>query len=88
MMMITTASFAQIDFDKTIIKSLSQAWELDSIDKQPLGLSLIVLLILLQHWFSKRRMKPFNESGEFNTKDKKYFLIVSSPNFKLVLKLK
>jgi phospholipase A1 len=35
MMMITTSSFAQIDFDKVIIrKSLSQSWELDSIDKQ------------------------------------------------------
>jgi hypothetical protein len=53
---------------------LSQAWELDSIDKQGnLGLFLIDLLILLQRVGPVKRMKPFNESGEFNTKDKKYF---------------
>ncbi|QZK91316.1 phospholipase A [Flavobacterium sp. CHNK8] len=90
MMMITTSSFAQIDFDKVIIrKSLSQAWELDSIDKQGTFrfVSYRPTYIAAARWSSKKNEAPFNESGEFNTTDKNIFNNIES-KFQISFKTK
>lgn len=90
MMMITTSSFAQIDFDKVIIrKSLSQAWELDSIDKQGTFrfVSYRPTYFAAARWSSKKNAAPFEGSGEFNTRDKNIFNSIES-KFQISFKTK
>ena len=73
---ISYDSFSQIDFNKVIIKkSISQKWELDSIDKE--GTFRLVsykpIYFSAARWSSKINEAPFNESGEFATKDNNLF---------------
>lgn len=72
---VSTAAFSQVDFNKVIIrKSLSQRWELDSIDKK--GTFRLVsyrpIYFAAARWSSKKNEKPFDESGEFATNDKNF----------------
>lgn len=71
-----TSAHAQFDPDKIIIrKTLSEAWELDSIDKQ--GTFRLVsyrpIYFAAARWSSKKNTEPFTESGEFKSKDKNIF---------------
>lgn len=70
------ASFAQTDFNTIIIKkSMSQKWELDSIDKK--GTFRLVsykpLYFAAARWSNKNNQEPFNQSGEFATKSNDLF---------------
>lgn len=76
MLLVSTSAFSQVDFTKVIIKkSLSQKWELDSIDKK--GTFRLVsyrpIYLAAARWSSKRNAEPFNESGEFSSRDKNIF---------------
>ena len=76
MFLVSTASHSQIDFNKVIIrKSMSQQWELDSIDKQ--GTFRLVsyrpIYFAAARWSNKKNEQPFDESGEFATRDKNIF---------------
>ncbi|AWG21826.1 phospholipase [Flavobacterium faecale] len=74
--LIFTFASAQIDPDKVIIrKTLSEAWELDSIDKQGTFrlMSYRPIYFSAARWSSRRNTEPFNESGEFQSKDKNIF---------------
>ncbi|MBE0392989.1 phospholipase A [Flavobacterium sp. PL002] len=76
MFMVSSTAFSQIDFDNVIIrKNISQQWELDSIDKQ--GTFRLVsyrpIYFAAARWSSKKNEAPFDESGEFATKDKNIF---------------
>ncbi|MCW2119715.1 phospholipase A [Flavobacterium sp. 7A] len=76
LLLITSISNAQIDPNKVIIrKTLSEAWELDSIDKQGTFrlMSYRPIYFTAARWSSRRNTKPFNESGEFQSKDKNIF---------------
>jgi phospholipase A1 len=73
---ISYDSFSQVDFSKVIIKkSMSQKWELDSIDKK--GTFRLVsykpIYFAAARWSNKNNDEPFNESGEFATKDNNLF---------------
>lgn len=73
---VCQAAYSQIDYSKIIIKkSLSQQWELDSIDKR--GTFRLVsykpIYISAARWSSKKNEEPFSESGEFATKDENFF---------------
>ena len=58
-----------------IRKNISQQWELDSIDKQ--GTFRLVsyrpIYFAAARWSSKKNEAPYDESGEFATKDKNIF---------------
>jgi phospholipase A1/A2 len=76
MFFINHNSFSQIDYNKQIIKkSISQQWELDSIDKK--GTFRLVsyhpIYFTAARWSSRKNEQPFDESGEFATKDKNFF---------------
>ncbi|MCG9792428.1 phospholipase A [Flavobacterium algicola] len=76
LLIFSTSSYSQIDFDNVIIrKSLSEAWELDSIDKQ--GTFRLVsyrpIYFAAARWSSKSNPEPFDESNEFDTNDKDIF---------------
>lgn len=76
MFLISTTCFSQSILDKLIIKkNISQEWELDSIDKK--GTFRLVsyrpIYFTAARWSSKSNEEPFNESGEFATKDKNIF---------------
>jgi phospholipase A1 len=65
---------------------LSQAWELDSIDKQgTLGLSLIDLLIL--RWSSKKNEAPLMKVANLTRKTKNIFNSIES-KFQISFKTK
>lgn len=73
---ISFYSFSQLNSNNKIIKkSLSQQWELDSIDRK--GTFRLVsyrpIYFAAARWSSKKNEKPFDESGEFATKDKNFF---------------
>lgn len=74
--LVSSSVFSQVDFDKVIIrKNLSQQWELDSIDKR--GTFRLVsyrpIYFAAARWSSRRNETPFDDSGEFATKDKNIF---------------
>ncbi|WP_205728632.1 phospholipase A [Flavobacterium sp. J27] len=69
-------SFSQHQLGSPIIKkTMSQQWELDSIDKK--GTFRLVsyrpIYFSAARWSSKNNEEPFNESGEFATDDKNIF---------------
>lgn len=73
---VNYSSFSQIDYTKVIIeKNMSQQWELDSIYKK--GTFRLVsyrpIYFSAARWSSKRNTAPFNESGEFVSRDKNLF---------------
>lgn len=68
--------FSQVDLNNSIIKkNMSQQWELDSIDKK--GAFRLVsyrpIYFSAARWSNKKNEEPFNESGEFATKEKNIF---------------
>ena len=76
LLLCATASFAQTDFNTIIIKkSMSQKWELDSIDKN--GTFRLVsykpIYFAAARWSNKKNQEPFNQSGEFAAKGNSLF---------------
>lgn len=76
LLFLGTLSYAQSNLPSPIIKkSMSQQWELDSIDRK--GTFRLVsykpIYFAAARWSDKKNTQPFNESGEFATEDNNLF---------------
>ncbi|MDI1316401.1 phospholipase A [Flavobacterium sp.] len=73
---VSYTTFSQTPFNNIIIKkSVSQQWELDSIDRKGTFrfVSYRPIYFSAARWSSKRNEEPFSGSGEFVTKGKNFF---------------
>ncbi|MGV9003134.1 phospholipase A [Flavobacterium sp.] len=71
---ISYNSFSQSPFNYVIKKTVSQQWELDSIDREGTFrfVSYRPIYFSAARWSSKRNQEPFSGSGEFVTRDKNF----------------